>query len=130
MTGLRDYIERRRDEIRRQLVPLEATAAELRSKLSAADAKLHALTTEAVEIEKALQAIGARENRKTTITIKEAILAVLADAPHGLTSSELLEAMNDKFFEGTLVRTSMSPQLSRLKTDGKIKQRGEKYLSA
>lgn len=131
MVGLRDFIEKRRAEIRRQMQPLEATAANLRAQLNTTEAQLGALAKEAAEIDAALQAIGRREKRKTTPTIKEAILRVLTDAPEGMTSSEILTAINDRFFEGTLLRTSMSPQLTRLdRQDKKIKRRGDRYFRA
>jgi hypothetical protein len=131
MSGLREYIEKRRDEIRKQMEPLEASTAELRTILHTAEAHLRALAKEATEIERALQAIGKRESRDNEITIKDAILKALAEAPGGLTSSDLLATINDRFFEGTLPRTSMSPQLTRLKNDDhKIKRRGERYFLA
>ena len=75
--------------------------------------------------------MGRNVAAETTITIKDAILDVLAVAPQGLTSNELLTALNDRFFEGTLVRTSMSPQIARLKNkDHKIRQRGDRYFLA
>jgi hypothetical protein len=111
--------------------PLEATASDLRSKLAATDAKLRALTSEAADIDKALHALGKRETAKASVTIKQAILQLLGEAPNGLSSQELLTAMNDRFFDGALVRTSMSPQLARLKNDDhKIRQRGDKYFLA
>jgi hypothetical protein len=48
-----------------------------------------------------------------------------------MTSPELLEELNHRFFDGKLERTSMSPQLSRLKLfDVKIRQRGDRYFLA
>ena len=124
-------LERRRAEIRKEMQPLEASSLELRTKLSSIDAKLKTLSIEAGDIEKALQVVGKREPAKTEITIKDAILDVLATSPNGLTSSELLDKMNEKFFGGALVRTSMSPQITRLKNkDQKIRQRGERYFLA
>jgi uncharacterized coiled-coil DUF342 family protein len=131
MNGIREFLERRRDEARKEMAPLEANAADLRAKLGAVDTKLRVFTKELADIEKALQALGKKEKSETTVTIKEAILQVLGDAPNGLTSPEILEAINDRFFEGTLPRTSMSPQLTRLKNDNhKIKARGDKYYLA
>ena len=131
MSTVRDMLERRRAEIRKEMQPLEASSLELRTKLSSIDAKLKTLSIEAGDIEKALQVVGKREPAKTEITIKDAILDVLATSPNGLTSSELLDKMNEKFFGGALVRTSMSPQITRLKNkDQKIRQRGERYFLA
>lgn len=131
MSGLRDYLEKQRAENRKQMEPLEAIAAKLRAELGATDNKLRTLAKEASDIEKALQALGRKEKLETTVTIKDAILQVLTDAPNGMSSTEVLAAINDRFFEGTLLRTSMSPQLTRLKNDDhKIKLRGERWFLA
>ena len=131
MSTVRDILERRRSEIRKQSQPLEAEAAQLRSKLADLDARLKTLSREENDIQRALAAMGRNVAAETTITIKDAILDVLAVAPQGLTSNELLTALNDRFFEGTLVRTSMSPQIARLKNkDHKIRQRGDRYFLA
>lgn len=123
-------LETRRAELLHKMEPVEAQAVELRTNLAKTDSKLKAMTKEIAEIEKALQAIS-KERLQTKVSIKEAILEVLADAPGGLASPQLLTALNDRFFDGKLVRTSMSPQLSRLKNDDhKIKYRGDKWFLA
>src|ERR1700759_5526063 len=111
MAGLRDYLQRRKAETEKRLEPLQSTAIELRKKLGATGGEIRMAVAELNEIEKAIQAIG---KPTSGITIKEAILQALQDAPPGLTSAELLAAINDRFFEGQLKRTSMSPQLARL----------------
>jgi septal ring factor EnvC (AmiA/AmiB activator) len=131
MTAIREYLETRRTKLKSEMQPIEATAAELRAQLSAHDAKLRIMSKELADVEKALQALGKREPSESTVTIKDAILQALAGAPNGMTSAEILAAINDRFFEGTIVRTSMSPQLARLKNDDhKIRQRGDRYFLA
>ena len=131
MTGLRDFLEKRREEIRKMMEPLEAASESLRAQLSANEIKLRALAEEQSDIEKALRALGKRDASKVSVTIKDAILQILGDAPAGLTSREILVALNGRFFDGALSRTSMSPQLTRLKNDDrKIRQRGDKYFLA
>lgn len=131
MTDIRAYLESKRTEVRKAMLPLETSTASLRSELSAQDAKLRSLAKELSDIERALHALGKKAKSETEITIKEAILLLLADAPNGLTSAEILQAINDRHFAGTVVRTSMSPQLARLKNeDHKIRQRGERYFLA
>ena len=131
MTDIRAYLESKRSEVRKAMLPLETSTASLRSELSAQDAKLRSLAKELSDIEKALQALGKRQKAENEISIKEAILLVLADMPNGLTAAEILTAINDRHFGGTVVRTSMSPQLARLKNDDhKIRQRGERYFLA
>lgn len=131
MTDIRAYLESKRNEVRKAMLPLETSTANLRAELSAQDAKLRSLAKELSDIEKALQALGKRQKTENEISIKQAILLVLADAPNGLTAAEILVAINDRYFGGTVVRTSMSPQLARLKNeDHKIRQRGDKYFLA
>jgi chromosome segregation ATPase len=131
MSDLRDYLESKRGEVRKKMLPLETSTASLRTELSSQDAKLKALAKELADVEKALHALGKKPKSESEISIKEAILLVLADMPNGLTSAEILQAINDRHFGGTVVRTSMSPQLARLKNDDhKIRQRGERYFLA
>ncbi|MER8636794.1 HTH domain-containing protein [Mesorhizobium sp. M1182] len=49
--------------------------------------------------------------------MKEAAVQVLREATGGLTTNELLEIINNKLGT-TFARSSLSPQLSRLKGDG------------
>lgn len=131
MTAIREYLETRRTKLKAEMQPLEAATAELRAQLSAHDAKLRIMSKELADVEKALQALGKREPSENTVTIKDAILQVLAAAPNGMTSAEILSTLNERFFEGTIVRTSMSPQIARLKNkDHKIRQRGDRYFLA
>lgn len=132
MSATRDYLEKLRANIRKDMQPLAADAADLRSKLAAVDSKLRALTKEDDEIGRALEALSGHQQRMTgKITIKEAVLEILRNEPNGMTSSELLAALNSDYFNGKLVRTSMSPQLARLwHKDKKITYRGDKYFLA
>ena len=132
MTTVRDFLESRRAKLLIEMRPLEAATAELRAQLSAQDGKLRVLANELNDVQKALHALGKNEQASDTyISIKDAILRVLAKEPNGMTSAEILAAINDQFFNGTLMRTSMSPQLARLKNDDeKIRQRGERYFLA
>jgi septal ring factor EnvC (AmiA/AmiB activator) len=130
MGGIRQLLETRRAELLHEMEPLEAQAVDLRTNLAKTDNKLKAMTKEIAEIDKALQAIS-KERLETKVSIKEAILQLLADSPSGLDSPQLLAALNDRFFDGKLARTSMSPQLTRLKNDDhKIKYRGDKWFLA
>jgi hypothetical protein len=113
--------------------PLEAEAKGLRGQLSKVDSKLRLLIKEADDIEKALLAFGNLRERAggAELTIKEAVLHVLREAPEGKTSGQLLAEMNSRFFNGELRRTSMSPQLARLwHKDKKITYRGGRYFLA
>lgn len=64
------------------------------------------------------------------MTIKEAILRVLREAQGGMTSTEILIAINERFFTEEGIRwSSMRPELSRLKTnDRKVIRKGDRYF--
>lgn len=56
-------------------------------------------------------------------TIKDFIVQVLSDSRRGMTALDILGAVNERF-EKNYDRTSLSPQLSRLRTDGLLALRG------
>jgi hypothetical protein len=127
MNKLRDFISRRRKEIAAALAPLMDERAQL-------EGKIQRLRLELVEIDRAAEAVGLEkqepeiqllaEHRKTpTITIKEAVIAVLRENRNGLSALDILAKVNGQFDLG-IVRTSLSPQLSRLKQEHKITNDG------
>lgn len=137
MTRLRDYIEKQRAAIAAQGEPLLERRKILRKEIEEIDAKLKVLDAEWIDLGKAADALGVNEvakpteERKSEVTIKDAVLMVLADHPKGMTAAEILKTINIKFFNGEVERTSFSPQLSRLKNnDGKIVQKGALYFLA
>ena len=124
------------------------TESRLMSDLSKLDDKLDALTRERLAVIAALQAYRTAFSRKDgrirdkdfpnvdgsrvqlvasaptqsrkSPTIKEMIVHVLGETESGATSEELLDLIEHRF-DQRLVRTSMSPQLSRLRhQDGKV----------
>ncbi|PWB60812.1 MAG: hypothetical protein C3F17_13920 [Bradyrhizobiaceae bacterium] len=106
---------------------------ELRAALAEVDAQVEGLAKELREIDVALEAIttAASAPPARTPTIKEAVLQVLKERGRGLTSNEILDAINDRFFGGDMERTSLSPQLSRLKNeDKKVVLLGTQYFLA
>ena len=78
------------------------------------------------QIEKAEQAIaGVEAPVKTELTIKQAVLKVLEDEKRALNAQQILALINERYFDGKVVRSSLSPQLSRLNHDDhKIKYDG------
>ncbi|WP_029004006.1 hypothetical protein [Azorhizobium doebereinerae] len=122
---LADFIIRRRREI-----------AEAQDRLRV---ELDALDKEFEQIDKAARAAGIEENAIATEryrenngffavertrqkvvaekTIKEAVVEILKDAGHGMTALEILPKVNQRLGVD-YPRTSLSPQLSRLKADG------------
>jgi hypothetical protein len=103
---LSEFIARRRQEI---AVAEEALKEQLR-----------ALAAERLRLARAATAItGAKERRQPRGAIKRAVLETLEHAPEGMDALTILFTINYRLgshFE----RTSLSPQLSRLKEDGFI----------
>ena len=63
-------------------------------------------------------------------TIKEMVLRLLTEAyPSGLTALEILEGIQKRWMPG-LERTSLSPQLTRLKNDALVVNRVGKWFSS
>ncbi|HUZ32162.1 MAG TPA: hypothetical protein VMV19_08700 [Xanthobacteraceae bacterium] len=122
MKNLKDFLAGRRVQIASEIGPLVDERAKL-------DTKIERLRTELAEIDRAAQAVGLErrkpegqliaEHRHTPpMTIKEAVLLILSEHSEGLTALEILAEINARFALG-IVRTSLSPQLSRLKNDDK-----------
>lgn len=128
---LAEFIIRRRREI-----------AEAQDRLRV---ELDALDKEFDQIDKAARAAGIEENAVATEryrqhsgifmvertrqrvvaekTIKEAVLEILKDAGRGMTALEILPEVNRRL-SVDYPRTSLSPQLSRLKADGFLERNG------
>jgi hypothetical protein len=78
-----------------------------------------------------LETLDKDASRSAKPTIMQAVLEVLRQHPNGMTALEILEEINNRHFDGTIVRTSLSPQLSRLKDrDHKIILRGTRWFLA
>ncbi|UYN95726.1 MAG: hypothetical protein KIT25_01890 [Enhydrobacter sp.] len=76
-----------------------------------ADAEFFGAAHEKRQIE---QLARSRAQFEQQSTLKKAIKAILANHPEGLLSGDLLTALRQSGYPG-LLRTSMSPQLSRMK---------------
>lgn len=106
MTTLREFIVKRQNEVREAMRALKAEEAELRIALHAID-------------ERAPEAPSRLATKSSRMTIKSKILAVLEDRPDGGTADDVIQWVLEA--HGTEVpRSSMSPQLSRLKADGEV----------
>jgi hypothetical protein len=112
-TTLRDFIAQREAEIRDQQKILRAELRDLQIAKTA------------------LEAQNPSETSKGTgsgLTIKEMAREVLSGQPNGLNSSGILDAIR-KTFGREVERTSLSPQLSRLKDDGELALDGEVWFT-
>ena len=101
----------------------------LSSRRSGIKAEIAALRRELQEIDAAERAIsGAGPNGTTPAStpsgsggtsIKDKILAVLQERPEGAEAATIIDLIQQKFGE-TIVKSSLSPQLSRLKSEGRV----------
>lgn len=66
---------------------------------------------------------------KSNLTIMEMVVEILKKFPTGLSASNILELIHDRY-DNELERTSLSPQLSRLKQRGELSYNNGKWLLA
>jgi hypothetical protein len=128
MSKLRDLLLDRRSEISGKVAPLVSDIARLKEALSKKQNELAAWNAELEQIHSALRAVEETE-LKSQLTIKQAVIEVLKDHSEGMTALEILAEINTRYFGGSIIRSSLSPQLSRLKNDdGKIDLKGNKWF--
>jgi hypothetical protein len=91
-----------------------------------------AASEELKRIDLLLETLTKEEAKSAQPTIMQSVIEVLRQHhPNGMTALEILDEINRRHFGGTLVRTSLSPQLSRLKDrDHKIILRGTRWFLA
>jgi len=70
---------------------------------------------------------AASRSKSSEPTIKEMILDVLSDREDGATSDEII-ALVMKKYDKVVPRSSMSPQLSRLKGDDQVARENERWM--
>jgi hypothetical protein len=131
---------------------LKTQHAELASRLARLRSQLHQVESELAELKKAAAAIGlalpeftpqpeesdlidqsetvinSRQKLQSPhITMKQAAERILECAANGLTVGEILDIMK-RDYDLPYPRSSLSPQLSRLKQDGIVVQKGGKWI--
>lgn len=111
---LRDFIAKRETEIRDQQKALKAELRELQAAKAAIDATPQTGATG--------QAVTG------AVTIKDMARDVLHQHPDGLNSAGILAGIKT-MFDRDVERTSLSPQLSRLKDDGALVLSGELWFT-
>lgn len=131
MNQLKNYIPDRIRKLQDSLLPLREEYRKLEQKIAAAESELADLinAAKAIGIVNGLPAPPRGITRKTPPekTIKEAALEVLQEFPNGLMALDLLAKINERYGLN-LARTSLSPQLSRLKKERKIISKGSIWL--
>lgn len=101
-TTVKELLDQREKELKESI-------ADARNEL-----KMVRAAREAVERDQPVKKLGV-----TGPTIKEMILHVLADKPAGETAESIIQLIL-RTFQKEVPRTSISPQLSRLKVEGRI----------
>lgn len=67
------------------------------------------------------------EKRNPEMTMKESALEILRECTGGLTTNDILDVMNDRL-KTSYPRSSLSPQLSRLKGEGKVFRENGRWM--
>lgn len=128
---LADFIRRRRREISEAKADLEAELAMLDAETAQLNLAAQAAGIVAVDVVPADAGltgdppirIRVRRRIPSEKTIKDAVIEILRETGRGMEASEILPAVNARL--GTeYPRTSLSPQLSRLKDDGLLQRNG------
>jgi hypothetical protein len=112
---LRDYIEQRRDAIKTQLAVLKQ---ELRELAIAENAIRAGVPSDARGPSTRTFGEGHRQ------TIKDKVVNILKNRVGGADANEIISMISDTYGE-TVVRESLSPQLSRLKQEGLLTLNGK-----
>lgn len=128
MSEVRDWLIDQRDAAVRGRHAVQQEVNSLRLELNEKQQQLASLTSYVERIDRAIAALG--EKQAPYVSIMDAVMEVLADRQEGMTANEILGEINARFFGGKVARSSLSPQLSRLKNrDHKIELRGNKWFA-
>src|SRR5271163_1995052 len=128
MSTTREMLLARRAELIGRFPAMSEKFQEFRKSLIDMEAQFDTLRKELEAIDEALKKLDEPEATAGHITIMQAVLEVLNHKPNGMTALEILDEINATYFNGTILRTSLSPQLSRLKDrDKKIELRGNRW---
>ena len=117
------------NEIDAEMASLYARMASLHedlSRLDKAEAAIKGLSLTTLKTAKPAK-VKRETPTKSNLTIKEMVLIILKDYPDGLIALDILSKINSHF-DKTFIRTSLSPQLSRLKQSGDINKFGKHWL--
>jgi len=128
MSTVRELLISQQSEIEGKLDPLLEQRNSLWKSVMEVEEAIAKYRQELQKIKIALKAVEENAN-KTRPTIMQAVMEVLKDKPEGLTAQEILAEINTRYFDGAIIRPSLSPQLSRLKDrDKKIEYRNGRWI--
>ena len=126
----RKRIKQRREQIAALMADHETKLEQLRSEdldLAIAERVLDRLLTEPETVNERTIADPAPDKQQADITIGDMAVILLREAGDaGLHSNEILAAVRERWLP-TLMRTSLSPPLSRLKAKGTIEQVDDRW---
>lgn len=122
--------------LRDQIIPLERELAEVRRARSAVSMVDHGPEQAQIDFAAARATFGAEAKPDYTpprspysrLTIKQLVRKALSEQfERGATANELLDFFADAYARDDVSRTSLSPQLSRLKQTGEVILIGQKW---
>lgn len=133
MKTTQDFLKERRAEVERaKRAALAEAARPFDIELQKIDAALKAVgsftlrSDEPSPVESTDDASPRAKTKAIGMTLKEMIIVVLRAHQGGMDALSILAAINDRWEIG-LARTSLSPQLSRLKAEGKLRLVGKDW---
>lgn len=145
MSSVEEYIKKQWPILKHRVADLESRKRLLEAEASELTKELEKARQEFDAIDSAAKTLGttlalqfdfvvpelSRFNRiykYGDVSIKQAARLALDAYDAGLNSHELHGAISRRYFEGRLERTSFSPQLSRLKADGEVEDREQRWV--
>lgn len=114
-----EFFGSRRLVLEERIKRIDIEIQQLQTERNASLAELERL----IRVMQILEESPTRVGERPQLTIKQGVLRVLESAPNGLSALGILERLRVDL-EMNYERTSLSPQLSRLKAEGKIKLDG------
>lgn len=128
-------MRQRRDQLVEQLEALRAGFRPIEAELEQVEIGIRAMTGVLITPtgHNASLAAVAHHSRKANpdaqrLTMKQLVLKALGEhLAHGATANQLLDFFAREWGRNEILRTSLSPQLSRLKDEGKIRLQGKTW---
>jgi hypothetical protein len=131
MSTVRQLLQNRLAELTAKLPELEADRDVKKDGWVQSIKQVDTVQHEIAHIALMLKTLDEEDSKSAQPTIMRAIMEVLKEKPEGMAALEILAEINRRYFGGSIVRTSLSPQLSRLKDrDHKIILRGNRWYLA
>lgn len=131
MDPILDSIAKQRLALRLEILSLEGKISQLKDRLSRLDHSEAAYRGQSLTVFKAIGANNTAPEPAPTLspkmTIQLMVLIVLEERPDGLIALDILKKINERFNKA-YPRTSLSPQLSRLRQADQIHKKGKLWI--